>query len=161
MRLAWDGSGTPSFFVPVLMTASGSASATGPDGVAEAAVSVGGNSEALACAGVGGCSTKFNPPSFSGTTTIYEAPGLYQIALNASAAGGNGSSASASVDPYFQIDPVFLALNPGYSLDFSAGVVNAATTVPEPAAWLMACCGAALVGVMRRRFLAGQASSQR
>jgi len=150
MQLAYDGNGTPSYFVPVFMTANGSASASGSDGVAEAGISVSGNSEALACAGYGGCSTKFNPPSFSGTITIHEAPGVHQITLNASAAGGPGGSASAYIDPYFQIDPAFLAQKPGYSLNFSAGVVNAASVL-EPAAWLMACCGVVLLGVGRSR----------
>jgi hypothetical protein len=44
---------------------------------------------------------------------------------------------TASVDPYFQIDPNFASSNPGYSLAFSSGINNVpASSTPEPASFV-------------------------
>ena len=63
---------------------------------------------------------------------------------------GTGN-ASAFADPYFFIDPVFLAAHPGYSLVFSQFVGNSLPSdVPEPATWAMIITGFSLVGTLSR-----------
>src|SRR5205085_773549 len=49
-----------------------------------------------------------------------------------------GGPASAFIDPFFQIDPIWAATHPGYSLAFDPGVgngpaIDAGVTIPEPA----------------------------
>ena len=52
-----------------------------------------------------------------------------------------------SIDPTFTIDPSFLAQNPGYSLQFSAGIGDTPVgDTPEPASWLMMLVGFAGLG---------------
>ena len=67
----------------------------------------------------------------------------------------DGGVAFAYADPYFYIDPNFLAAHPGYSLTFSPFVGNDAPNVdavPEPASWAMLIAGFGLTGgAMRRR----------
>jgi len=59
------------------------------------------------------------------------------VNLNSNA-GTTLDEAEATADPFIQIDPAFLAANPGYSLVFSSNVTNA-PPVPLPgAAWLLA-----------------------
>ncbi len=58
------------------------------------------------------------------------------------------SSAYSTVDPLVQIDPDFLAANPGYSLVFPEGLANQAAPVPEPSAALLLATGLAAVGAM-------------
>ncbi|MGE3774397.1 MAG: hypothetical protein AB7I32_15840 [Gammaproteobacteria bacterium] len=64
------------------------------------------------------------------------------VLLQAVATAVDGGSASAWVDPYFFIDPDFLAANPGYSVTLSPGVVNA---VPLPGALALLGSGLALL----------------
>jgi len=66
------------------------------------------------------------------------------VVLQAIATAVDGGSASAWVDPYFYIDPAFLAANPAYSLALSPGVVNA---VPLPGALVL--LGSGLVVLAR------------
>jgi hypothetical protein len=47
-------------------------------------------------------------------------------------AGSGNDVQSASIDPYIAIDPTFLSNNPGFSLEFSPGIVNAPVGVPGP-----------------------------
>lgn len=55
--------------------------------------------------------------------------------------------ASAWADPYIQIDPSFLAANPGYSLEFSSGIDNVPISpVPLPAA--LPLFGSAALGLL-------------
>ena len=94
---------------------------------------------------------------------------IYHIGLGAyaSAQGINADyepvfrSSRAFADPYFNIDPDFLAANPGFSLAFSPGVGNTLAppggAVPEPATWAMMIAGFGAVGSAmrsRRRALA-------
>jgi hypothetical protein len=64
----------------------------------------------------------------------------YEVSLLAAAGGADpaeqrGAHAQADADPYVQIDPSFLAANPGYSLEFSAGIDNVPiSAAPLPAA---------------------------
>ena len=65
------------------------------------------------------------------------------------------SSASALVDPFFQIDPAFLSTHPGYSIVVSDGVPNnppeGSSTVPEPSTvWPLGFGMLALVGIARK-----------
>ena len=52
---------------------------------------------------------------------------------NSSPIGGGGGSYRGYLDPVIEIDPLFLAANPGYSLAFSAGL----QTVPVPGALVL------------------------
>lgn len=45
------------------------------------------------------------------------------------------------IDPTFTIDPAFLQQHPGYFLQFSPGIGDSATGVPEPATWTMMLVG--------------------
>jgi hypothetical protein len=58
---------------------------------------------------------------------------------------------SASIDPFLSIDPIFLLDNPGFSLEFSSGVLNVAPSVPEPSTWAMMILGFAGIGAMTYR----------
>jgi len=65
------------------------------------------------------------------------------------------SSASALVDPFFQIDPAFLSTHPGYSIVVSDGVPNnppnGSSTVPEPSTvWPLGFGMLALAGIARK-----------
>jgi len=65
----------------------------------------------------------------------------YEVVLNAQVSSWDigetaGTVATAVADPYFQIDPAFLAANPGYSLEFSPGITNQQiAAVPLPASF--------------------------
>jgi hypothetical protein len=60
-----------------------------------------------------------------------------------------GGIAEAYVDPYITFDPSFNST--GYSLSFSDGISNVAST-PEPSAIVPSACGLLLVWMFRRRF---------
>jgi len=69
-------------------------------------------------------------------------------------ADSNEGVVDTTVDPYFFIDPAFLAANPGYSLIFSDGIGNpfiGLPGVPEPATWTMLILGFGAIGGMLRR----------
>jgi hypothetical protein len=54
---------------------------------------------------------------------------------------------SASLDPTIEIDPAFLAANPGYSLVFSPGFAPPlSSAVPEPSTWAILILGFAGLG---------------
>jgi hypothetical protein len=57
-----------------------------------------------------------------------------KVQEQASAATDGTYTAQALIDPYFTIDPSFLAANPGYSLEFSPGIDNEPLATPLPAA---------------------------
>jgi hypothetical protein len=79
------------------------------------------------------------------------ASGSFSVNEYAFAEAANVGSAFASADPFFFIDPGFVASNPGYSLEFSSNVGNMSGT-PEPAAWALMLLGFGTAGtVMRRR----------
>lgn len=99
--------------------------------------------------------TDFNSPlpgtDFTGTLAFTQRSGsLSQIALQAVTTANGGGRSAASVDPFFFIDPEFLAANPGYSVSVSAGVVNA---VPAPPALSLLATGLVplVLGRLRRR----------
>ena len=151
------GSGTA--IIPIDITASGSASASSStDAGAEASLAINNNNQDSACAG--GDTTRFcTPTSFAGMI-VYNAfsvhgAGSFTVDLTADAwVDSRGGSASATLDPFIQIDPSFLAANPGYSLSFSAGVTNQPSSTPEPSTLLLLGTGlAGLTGLRRRRLM--------
>ena len=71
------------------------------------------------------------------------------ISINVAVNFPTGGIAEAYVDPYITFDPSFNST--GYSLSFSDGISNLATT-PEPSAIVPSACGLLLVWIVRRRF---------
>jgi hypothetical protein len=61
-----------------------------------------------------------------------------------------GGEASAFADPYFYIDPTFLAANPGYSVVLSPFAGNDPIGAPEPASWAVMVLGFAGLGAVLR-----------
>lgn len=145
-----SSSGTPSGFVPLLITASGYAEALGLN-KAEANIATTLNmanpNVFRACAGKG-CAVNAQT-SFGGTFSASAAAGQEQTITLVSSVQMNGTigNVKAVLDPYIQIDPTFAALHPGYYLNFSAGVTNVAA-VPEPETYAMMILG---LGVVARR----------
>jgi hypothetical protein len=121
-----------------------------------------------ACAGAA-CIDPYNNPypshSFSDNVSLVSNQ-IYTVRLDAAAFSFDhlalgGASATATADPYFQIDPAFLAANPGYSLEFSPGIDNvpiSATPLP-PALPLFASGVIALAGFAWRRKVRGEVST--
>ena len=76
---------------------------------------------------------------------------LFEIYLGASASSGSESF----IDPFIQIDPLFLADNPGISgtltLYTSSDVGNYVSSAPEPSAWALMIAGIGGIGVALRR----------
>ena len=127
----------PGGLVPVTGYASGQADGGTTVSVAASFAGFGGT----ACSGSDGCG--MTPSSFSiSQTFLVQACDLSlgdcgeSFGASVSALGntqGSDPAFSASGDPFFQIDPSFLAAHPGYSLAFSAGIVNSSPfEVPEP-----------------------------
>jgi len=93
----------------------------------------------------GGASTQLrhftDAVSFSSNT-------LYEVELGAAVyTDAAGQIAEAIADPYIKIDPSFLAANPGYSLEFSAGIDNVPMSeTPLPPALPMFCAALLALG---------------
>jgi hypothetical protein len=137
--------------VPVIYSATGTASATG--GYATVAFAGYNTSSLIACAP--SCGSE--PSSFSGTLdgTVLSNEVGDDFALNLyGQSGGNFSgpgSWSATVDPTVEIDPTFLADNPGYSLIIDGNPAGA-SPAPEPGNLLLLGTGMiTLAGMVRRR----------
>jgi len=137
--------------IPILVTASGSVAASGPDAFAFAAWRIAGTPQQQACvpAGNPACAT-VTAPSFGGTTPELAYPGVVNtIDLLTDAGASVGGSASASVDPAIRIDPSYANASQ-YQLAFSDGVEN----VPEPSAlWSTACTILGLAALRRAQSL--------
>ncbi len=91
----------------------------------------------------------------SGTATQVGQIGSVNLDAEASFYGTYfaATASYAFVDPLVSIDPTFMAANPGYSLVFAPGVLNAEAPlpVPEPATWGLMLLGLGAVGLRRRR----------
>ncbi|HEV2596054.1 MAG TPA: PEPxxWA-CTERM sorting domain-containing protein [Sphingomicrobium sp.] len=102
--------------------------------------------------------TRFNNPGYSNDLSLFDSvtipTGFYLGAvITADVSTQDGGIASASADPYFSIDPAFLAAHPGYTLSFSPFVGNDAPSpggVPEPATWAMMLIGFGGIGFTMR-----------
>jgi len=160
-----SGSAAGFVFVPIDITAEGSASASSANGGssdagAGASVAVNFNIVADACAG-SDINAACKSGSFGGVFVVDEGVnqgvGSFSIDLTTDAfADSLGGTASASLDPFIEIDPTFLAANPGYSLSVSPGVDNSppgtgtASAVPEPASLALFAAGLLALGTLRR-----------
>jgi hypothetical protein len=112
-----------------------------------------------ACAGYGcytGAQTNFNGGQVGlrpGSSSSGFGGNIFQISLDVRAQTNSNftsSYAHAWIDPTIQIDPIFLAANPGYSLSFSSNIPAAVVPVPA-AAWLFGSGLVGLIGLARRR----------
>jgi hypothetical protein len=121
------------------------------DGLSNASVRVLGTgssaySETFACAVSAGCS---GGGTFSGQVSLRPADSgsvILNVESIAPAQPSQTSSAYSFIDPYFFIDPDFLAANPGYSVS-TLTVGNAPVTpVPEPETWALMLGGLAVLG---------------
>jgi hypothetical protein len=137
--------------VPVIYSATGTTSAT--DGYATVGFAGYSTSSLIACSP----SCAGEPSSFSGSIdgTVYSNTVGDTFDLNLyGQSGGNFSgpgSWSATVDPMVEIDPTFLADNPGYSLIIDANPPGT-SSAPEPGSLLLLGTGMiSLAGVVRRR----------
>lgn len=76
----------------------------------------------------------------------------YAVSVGSRAFTWGAGSASASVDPFVEIDPNFLAANPGYTLTLGPNVQNTPppVTTPEPGGLAGICCAVALLLSCRR-----------
>jgi hypothetical protein len=75
-----------------------------------------------------------------------------QMDVYAVAQINNGTDVqSAFIDPFVSIDPTFLSNNPGFSLEFSQGILNEVSAVPEPSTWAMVILGFFGVGFVAHR----------
>ena len=134
---------------------------------AEAVGAIGGN--ILSCIGYSSTcedviNTRYNIDYTNNLTFTMLSGALAHVELGADTfvvqtSQDQGSTATAYADPYIAIDPTWLAVNPGYSLAFSTGIVNAGPgappAVPEPASWTMLLTGFGLAGAAKRRLRHG------
>ena len=153
--------------VPLTATFDMSIGGGGGDGGLWSATATGQIRGELSCVGgagnFGGCSASLStnqaPPYDPIVSFTMYAGDVGAVLLDAQTATiqtspTQSSDASAYADPYIAIDPTWLAANPGYSLSFSPGIVNAGpgSAAPEPAAWALMLTGFGLVGgAMRGR----------
>lgn len=133
---------------------------------------------AAACSGTGGldCHDPYGNPyassasfygsiaysAFAGTegdvnllgtaTALADCAGAGGI-LGMGGCGGTESTVNVFIDPYIFIDPVFLAIHPGYSIIVSEGMSNdpAGVAVPEPETYSMLLTGLGALGFSTRR----------
>jgi hypothetical protein len=144
--------GSGSELVPLLFTASGSTSASGPDTEAQAYFETpGGDLYACSATGsaVGACGTE--PSSFSGSLMYNATPGdLYDLSIMTLGAASLGTGSwSTSLDPQMmvEINPSFADAG-DFTLEFSP---NVAVTTEPSSLYLLATGLLALVGTVKYR----------
>jgi hypothetical protein len=106
-----------------------------------------GTAASLSLAGLAGGGTALYEAGFStlpndltiDTTLAVQADVIFEVQMQINAGAFASGSAQASVDPVFSVPA-------GYSLEFSPGVGNLASTVPEPPTWAMMLLGFAGLG---------------
>jgi PEP-CTERM motif len=133
-------SGTRGDLIPIVVLATGSGSGTGGDpeyptgGGASFGIGSSDNCFFGDCVDASG--------SFSiDQTVMIEANFVYGIGASASATAVDGTG-EASVDPFIEIEPSFLAAHPGLSIEFSPGYLpSAGSATPEPSTWAMMLMG--------------------
>lgn len=101
-------------------------------------------------------------PFTIGYRAILDDLGIFvgQISLKVRATASEfPDSASAMIDPILTIDPDFLILHPGTTLELSPGIGNGDQQggVPEPASWALLIAGFGLAGANLRRRRAARA----
>lgn len=89
--------------------------------------------EEYVCNGACGSGPTLTYTTFLDLPLMITAGDEVQVQMGAVANPQGAVSTTAIADPYFQIDPTFASENPGYNLEFSAGVDNAEgpAAVPE------------------------------
>jgi hypothetical protein len=142
----FDVLGPSNVLVPLIITASGSTSASGPEAVDQVQVSFAGG-QFYACSGTGpevaACGSASS--SFSGSKSFSLESNLLsdvEVTISGSSTGGTGGF-SGMVDPMITIDPNFAIANE-FSLLFSPGV----NPVPEPSGLTLALVLLALLSAM-------------
>jgi hypothetical protein len=157
MQVSSSAPSAPQVIVPLLITAFGDTIASGTN-FAEAYISfgqsggAGPNRNMYACTGTTGCIFNNTNTSFNGTfaASVFS-DSEYEIGLSAKVMiNGTIGTASATVDPFIQIDPKFKAIHPEYSLTFSNGITNL-QAVPEPETYAMMMTGLGVMGFVGRR----------
>lgn len=175
MTYYYQVTGPANTAVPLRISSYMSLSATGPAGWVIGRVLYGQNSssrpggymfDACASSYLSTCQA-YNVNLNNASTTHIErtlTDALYYVSTNTAyniwmSVGGNagpnegpGSSYAGYLDPEIVIDPVFLAANPGYALEFSVNMTNGAV-VPLPGAGVfgLTALGAAIGWSRRRR----------
>jgi hypothetical protein len=142
-------SGTRGDLIPIVVLATGSGSGTGGDPEyptgGGATFSIGSNDNCF----FGDCLDASGTFSIDQTVMI-EANFVYGVGASASATAVDGTG-EASVDPFIEIEPAFLAAHPGLSIEFSPGyITSAGSATPEPSTWAMALTGFAGLGWLAR-----------
>jgi PEP-CTERM motif len=90
------------------------------------------------------------------TALVVPANTLIEVELSVEASANSGT-ASASVDPTFELDPLAPS-SVDFTLEFSQGVtssapISAGSAIPEPSTWMMSLLGLAGLGLASRRGL--------
>lgn len=143
--------------VPMVFSGNFSASASGANAYALAQTQYNTTTGSLgneSCAATyNTCSTTYPSGSFLDTFSVYSSStsqGIFtqnDIGLSVQGEAYTNGQFNAGIDPILEIDPSFLAANPGYSLVESSNI----STVPVPPSILLLLSGLPLLMLIRRR----------